>query len=399
MERSTPEETPKDPSRRNFLSNLTKTIVSSSAVGALSWKIYNTINNEEPAADEMNEDMSSLSQSPETIATEREPIDWRKLHQRPDLPIYAEIVPEPELKNLSIDGKVFANQFELDDPKATNTFSRLESKVVMTLRFKPIVEAVADRYNIDPDLLSAVIMQESTGRDLLPNSSNDGGAGIAHMQPSTTHEFGGILSPSCKTSITGSDGKIRTDYPTKSEEAGKNIRKLMIDYRDDRAFLSKTDDRLNPLANIDLVARMISSWFSDPFVARHEEYKGMPAIERGIKRYCGPGNWPKYFDRVCAYARLLKDPNAIDTARQRFNAANPELLINNEKADFDKLIQVYNQYHETNCNVEGYKKHLPLLRPQNSHAANMQFEISVKEAKDLSFLWENLTSSATRLIK
>jgi len=94
---------------------------------------------------------------------------------------YVALISEPEFKNLNMLGEV----------KRGGVYGqRMYGMILRSLRFKNITDKIEKKYNLPENLLLAMIMHESGGVDLLPNSSDDGGVGLIHMQPSMARKFG-----------------------------------------------------------------------------------------------------------------------------------------------------------------------------------------------------------------
>ncbi|MBP9763490.1 MAG: hypothetical protein KBD10_01960, partial [Candidatus Pacebacteria bacterium] len=175
-------------SRRDLLENAAAAFISSVSFGGVYFKNNkeNEIADTSSRLDDIEKRMDNLklvSPESEVAKTEesqeiieestmennetRETIssaEFKKL--RPDLS-YEKITPELKIENLNLLGK--ESKFGVDSH---------EGKILRTLRFKNITDAIEDRYNLPSGVLMAMVMQESTGIDLLPNSSGDGGFGL-----------------------------------------------------------------------------------------------------------------------------------------------------------------------------------------------------------------------------
>ena len=231
---------------------------------------------------------------------------------RPNLS-YEAIIPEPVFKNLKMLGNV----------KRTGVHGqRNYGMILRCLRFKNVTEKVEEKYGLPKNILLAMVMQESGGVDLLPNSRDDGGLGLCHMQPSVAKEFGLKIYQNC-------DKLVSTKH-------GKALRKLIKKYKYDRKKLIKYDDRFHPILNIDAAGRMLAYYGNKKKIKETQ-------LKTAIYRYAGARNYQKYYDRLLIYKKRIEDEKLIEEVRKAFNKANPKLTINGKKGDFDGYINAHQQ--------------------------------------------------------
>lgn len=242
---------------------------------------------------------------------------------RPDL-YYDSIYPEPVYKNLKMLGFV----------KKTGVHGqRNYGMILRCLRFRNITAKVEKKYGLPENILLSMIMQESGGADLLPNSNDDGGLGLCHMQPSVAKQFGLKTYRNCDKLV--------------SKKHGKALRKLIEDYKYDKKQLIQFDDRFHPILNIDAAGRMLA------FYASGKQFKETPA-QTAIYRYAGSVNYSKYYKQVLLYMERLKDKSLIEDVRKDFNNKNKNFKINGEKADFDDYIKAH-QEQNINYGLDDYE--------------------------------------------
>lgn len=257
---------------------------------------------------------------------------------------FEQIYPEPEFKNLSLFKKAGRFGTEGDD-----------AKVIRAWRFKNITDAVEARYNLPHCLILAMVIIESNGIDLLPNSQGDGGFGLCHMQPATAHEFGLHTYQNCQALIC--DGKHSSccqDKKGRKLNHAKALANLIKAKGYDKRLLIEFDDRLHPVLNLDAVGRMLASHIKGKRIGK------LSRIETAIYRYAGPRNYHSYQKKVRYYTALLRNADYIAGLEERFNKANPNLEINSQKGDFDLYIQV-SQEQNFNYGLAEYQK-LPRYR-------------------------------------
>ena len=226
---------------------------------------------------------------------------------------YKTIIPEPVFKNLNMLGNV----------KRTGVHGqRNYGMILRCLRFKNITEKIEKKYGLPENILLAMIMQESGGVDLLPNSGDDGGLGLCHMQPSVAKEFGLKIYQNCNKLV--------------SKKHGKALRKLIKKYKYDRKQLIKFDDRFHPILNIDAAGRMLAYYGNKKKIKETQ-------LKTAIYRYAGARNYKKYYERLLIFKKRIEDKKLIDEVRKAFNQQNPNLTINGKKADFDDYIKAHQQ--------------------------------------------------------
>ncbi len=237
---------------------------------------------------------------------------------------YKEIISEPEFKNLKMLGTV----------KKTGVHGqRMYGQILRSLRFQNITKKVEKKYNLPENLLLAMIIHESGGVDLLPNSTDDGGIGLIHMQPSLATQFGLKTYKNCDKLV--------------SKKHGKELRQLIIQNKYDRKKLIYYDDRFHPILNIDAAARML--------VYYKMGYKSQKTpLEKAIYGYAGKYNYKKYYKNVLLYMEKLNDNLLIGDIRKDFNNQNKLLTINGKKGSFDLYIKAH-QKQNINYGLKKYK--------------------------------------------
>jgi hypothetical protein len=236
---------------------------------------------------------------------------------------YKEIVKEPTFNNLNMLGEV---------KKGGVYGQRLYGMILRSLRFKNITDAVEKKYKLPENLMLAMIMHESGGVDLLPNSSDDGGIGLIHMQPKLAKQFGLKTYKNCEQLVC--------------RKHGKELRKLIIKNNYDRKKLIEYDDRFNPILNIDAAARMLVYYRSG------KQVKNTP-LKTAIYGYAGRYNYSKYYDNIVLYMEKLQDKSLIEDIEEDFNEQNQLLTINGKKADFKDYLEAH-QKQNVNYGLRDY---------------------------------------------
>lgn len=186
-----------------------------------------------------------------------------------------------------------------------------------------------------------MVMEETTGADLLPNAKDDGGFGLCHMQSIIAKKFGLKTFENCNELVC-------------NKGHAKRLRQKIEENNFNRKKIIHLDDRLHPIFNLDAVGRMLACYMSGQKINRGG-YRELGPMRKAIARYAGTYNYKNYLKDVFHNMKLLNDKNEINKIRDAFNKINPNLEIDNKKADFDIYIEK-NLEHNLNYGLESYKK-------------------------------------------
>ena len=178
-----------------------------------------------------------------------------------------------------------------------------------------------------------MIMHESGGVDLLPNSGDDGGIGLIHMQPKLAKQFGLKTYADCDKLVC--------------KEHGKELRELITKNNADRKKLIEFDDRFHPILNIDAAARMLVYYRSG------NQVKDTP-LKTAIYGYAGRYNYKKYYDNIILYLSKLQNEDLIKEVENEFNKENNQLTIDGKKSDFRDYINAH-QKQNLNYGLKNYR--------------------------------------------
>ncbi len=236
---------------------------------------------------------------------------------------FKQIIPDLKVENINMIGYVNRNGVQ----------GGIHAKLLRTLRYKNITSKVEKKFGLTDNILLAMIMQETGGADLLPNSSDDGGLGLCHMQPVMAKQFGLKTYKNCNKMIC--------------RKHGRELRALIKKHHYKRKNLIQFDDRFHPILNIDAAGRMLA------YYRAGRQYKKTP-LATAIYGYAGSKNFPKYYKNVKFFLKILSNRKIINQTKQRFNTINPHLTINGAKAGFDDYIEAH-QKQLINYGIENYK--------------------------------------------
>jgi len=252
-------------------------------------------------------------------------------------------------------------------------------KILRVYRYANVTSAVEEKYNLPPGILMAMIMEESTGVDLLPNARGDGGFGLSHMQGSVAKEFGLKTFDGCNSLVCGpkkgSDGKFRIvgcmDENGKPKNHGKALADFMEKNYENRKALVEADDRLHIVLNIDAAGRMIASGIAGPKI------EGLGSFRTAIRRYAGKYNYKAYWEDIKRNMQDLNNSETFQQVAEYFDAVNTDLKIDGEPAKYGDYISACFRENE-NYDLAKYKD-LPKYKPLNSDAVLSSYEEFVYE--------------------
>lgn len=268
---------------------------------------------------------------------------------KPEL-IYDEIHPAIKVENFNVPGGFTRHGASVH-----------EGKIACTMIYKEITDAVENRYNLPRGVLLAMIMQESTGIDLLPNGVGDGGFGVSHMQGSTAAEYGLKTFDGCNALVCNSHRGCRDANGNYLNHA-KQLADLMKERKDDRKTLVEADERLHLILNIDAAGRMLASHMSGPKLKGRLSH--LDPFETAIARYAGADNFAKYWENIRKFREDFENENTKDDAVAYFNEKNPNIMVNGKHVDyFGYLAEMKKEFE--NYGLAEYKK-LPKYNPANS---------------------------------
>lgn len=216
------------------------------------------------------------------------------------------------------------------------------------LCFKNITEAVELKYNLPQNILLAIVWKESTGVEFLPNSSNDGGFGLAHMQPSLAKLFSLKTYKSCDSLICHAHAlNLR-----KVIWSSKRIDERFWKKNDEREKLFLLDDRLHRVINLDCVGRMLAQYSTKP-------PNGYNCFEAMLLRYAGFTNYSNYKKNINNYMSLLSNKKFLNEAEDYFNKRNPNLIINGKSANFKNFLKLQESISFYNYELNTYIENNP----------------------------------------
>ncbi|MCC6324023.1 hypothetical protein IT400_04515 [Candidatus Nomurabacteria bacterium] len=321
-------------SRRKFLKNLGKIVLGTGATAIAGKKVINYI--EKKSENKKEIEAEKKDSGPEVIEVnhKREIIPWYKYKDlTPKLEFrYKSIIPELKIEGLKMVGKTSANGA-----------SGIEGKILRSLRFQNVANAVEGKYNLPKNLIVAMIMQESTGMDLLPNGADDGGFGLCHMQGDIAREF------HLKTYGNCNERRCKNGHAIK-------LRNLIEENNHDRKLVVDKDDRLHPILNLDAAGRMIACYMAQPPITGGKLAPlHLDALQSAVARYSGAKNYKDYWKNVSANIKLLNNKKGVEKVRKIFNAKNEKLIINGGPGNFDIYIKK-SEEQNINYGLESYKK-------------------------------------------
>ena len=200
-------------------------------------------------------------------------------------------------------------------------------KIERALRWRNVTDAVASRYGMSSRRLLGMICVESEGDPTQPNGSDDGGAGLIHMQPMLASAYGLRMITKSK--------KLR-DFAQ-----GRKLKRAIEMFNGDLKDLVTVDERFHPIKNVDAAARMVC-----------DHYQKSHNWNKALERYAGRGEYPK---NVGGYVKRMADSAYMRKLTGEFNERNARFQINGKPLTFDNYVKTF---HELNRNygIDDYKK-------------------------------------------
>lgn len=275
---------------------------------------------------------------------------------------YRHVINKPGFKDVKPFGRetIFGNE-------------SMEWRVIETLKYKTLASAVERRYALPPNLLMAMILQESGGAEFLPNSIGDGGFGLIHAQGEPAGRYG--LETRCHSIVCNGTNRSCEDENGHYLNHGKSIKETIerektrgqLENYDFRETLSNVDGRLNHLASIDLAGRIIFrsllNW------TPQSRRTGIPEIDNdplksAICVYTGTVNFSKYWANIKKYVAMLDD---IDSLREVWNKK--------EKGEttMDTYLYRMQHFYALNYGVQDYLE-LPCYNSYQTGAVSKTFK-------------------------
>ncbi len=280
---------------------------------------------------------------------------------------YRHVINKPGFKDIKPFGRetIFGNE-------------SMEWRIIETLKYKTLTSAVERRYSLPPNLLMAMILQESGGAEFLPNSIGDGGFGIIHAQGEPAGRCG--LETKCHSIVCNGTSRSCKDENGHYLNHGKSIKEIIereksrgqLENYDFRETLSNIDGRLNHLSSIDLAGRIIFrsllNW------TPQSRRTGIPEIDNdplksAICVYTGTVNFSKYWANIKKYVALLDD---VDSLREMWNKK--------EKGEttMDTYLYRMQHFYALNYGVQDYLE-LPCYNSHQTGAVSKTFKAILAE--------------------
>lgn len=350
-------------SRRNFLKNSAYAFASLALSSVPGSHISNLATESDPE-DKPKEEIKITEQPRLSVEHYK---DYENL--KPKVPGYVEIHKESNLP-----------KFELPGIENRHGADTIEGKMIRTLRFKNIADAVEDRYNLPKGILLPLIFIESNGVEYLGNASGDGGFGLIHTQPNIARSYGLKVYEDCNSLVCNSERGCKDadgNYQNHAEGLKNYIQEYKKENSFDRKTLAEKDERLNHLLNIDMIGRMFALSMSgprikimgqelDPFEsAVYKFHVGFPKKfsakdspekkrKKEIKNKKSFNKYQNYMSKFKKIREELNDTKVLAGLKSVFENLNEDIKINEQKVIFEKYLELMWKQNE-NFGLEVYK--------------------------------------------
>ena len=214
--------------------------------------------------------------------------------------------PSPEVLTLGYAPRVQHNVSDVELMPVRDRLGRTDrnaaARVQRAERWRPVAQAVSDRYGLNPDILLGICMQESYCDPLVPNAGSDGGIGLKHMQGSTAQLLG--------LRIYGNSESAHD--PTH----GQQLKELFSSCDYDLPCIAQRDHRANPVVNVDAAAR---------YMLEGMQRANTTDITVGVKQYRRsslPETNTRYAEMVGRWVQALNSPEIRALAAEEFEKNN-----------------------------------------------------------------------------
>jgi hypothetical protein len=189
-----------------------------------------------------------------------------------------------------------------------------------TMRWEPLINEYSKKFNLPPEIIAGVIMQECYG-DITQINEHDGGTGAGHFQPATWYERG-------KVGPDNVEPFVYQDCHALRSRAHANALKEMIRENDgDPERIARKDNRFDPRVMIYEICELIAE--------RAREYKiidpklsSRQALDQALGSYnAGPGarkgkTARRYAKEIRTHAHQFTNPKFRRKAGLDFNERN-----------------------------------------------------------------------------
>lgn len=180
-------------------------------------------------------------------------------------------------------------------------------RVVRSIRWKPITDAVEARYKIPEWLILAMMSQEGYWDPTLPNLGNDGWLGLIHIQAVNAYQFWLKTLPRFTKRMRDKRHAHLINWI--KEKHSNNLRELI-----------RYDDRFHPIMAVDVAARFLMEHYKrakrrNPSIPEHSLW------DMALKWYSWrPYSWRRgYWEKVRAYQAGITAKSYIASINAEFN--------------------------------------------------------------------------------
>jgi hypothetical protein len=200
-----------------------------------------------------------------------------------------------------------------------------------TMRWEPLFDKYAKQFNLPPEIIAGVFMQECYG-DIFKINEQDGGAGGGHFQPATWHERKRV-GPNNIPPVT-----YQNCRELRSKSHADALKRMMKDKGYDLSKISRLDNRFDPETMVFEICEMLSQ--------RVAEYGN---LDEALGSYnAGPGartgkTAQAYAREVRTHGYQFKDPKLRKRAGLDFDERNLRREIN-----FSKYLDYFGKSPSTN---------------------------------------------------
>jgi len=130
--------------------------------------------------------------------------------------------------------------------------------------------------------------------------------------------------------------------------------------------LNEHDERLNILANMDAVGRMLASWSCDPAVAAR--WPRLDPLRRAIAELPGAQASTSYFESCFEYMKVLNSSEYLQTLSAEFAHSNQNRRMSDGSVvTMEHWLAMHHEYFRAAYPVSQYEE-LPLIKTKATDA-------------------------------
>ena len=206
---------------------------------------------------------------------------------------------------------------------------------VRALCYQKITKEAEKYYGLPSNWLLGLSIAETEAIEFRGNETSTA-EGLCHMLDGTAKDFGLEVS------------------------SQSYLEQLKDSYGESPMALANNDCRLHHIKNFDAAARMLACWTNNPpLTIQTTKFSGYTAFEKAMYQWRGSSEskheFKTFYNKVGNWAKFFNNEEKVLQLEERFNDAHQNLLIDGEKADYDKYLEVMQLKINTSYELNKYR--------------------------------------------